>query len=168
MNSNFIEKAKKVHGDKYDYSLVNYITSHIKIDINCEKHGVFKQTPHNHLKGHGCPACNQSKGEEKVSEFLKSKNIIFLPQHRFKDCVDKIPLPFDFYLPDYNTCIEFNGIQHYKPKEYFGGEDGFKNQQKKDKIKSQYCKEKNITLLIIKYNEKIDKKLLLWEKNLKN
>lgn len=164
----FIEKAKKVHGDKYDYSLVNYITSHIKIDINCEKHGVFKQTPHNHLKGHGCPACNQSKGEEKVSEFLKSKNIIFLPQHRFKDCVDKIPLPFDFYLPDYNTCIEFNGIQHYKPKEYFGGEDGFKNQQKKDKIKSQYCKEKNITLLIIKYNEKIDKKLLLWEKNLKN
>ena len=50
---------------------------------------------------------------------MNSKNIIFLPQHRFKDCVDKIPLPFDFYLPDYNTCIEFNGIQHYKPKEYF-------------------------------------------------
>ena len=171
MNYNFIEKAKKVHGEKYDYSLVNYKTSHVKINIICQKHSEFKQTPHNHLKGHGCPGCNQSKGEEKIANLLKDKKIIFLPQHRFKNCVDKIPLPFDFYLPDYNTCIEFNGIQHYKPNEYFGGIDTFKDQQKKDKLKLQYCKNNHISLIIVKYNEKVEKiieKLNLWEKNSKN
>lgn len=54
----FIEKAKKVHGDRYDYSLVKYISSHDKVKIICKIHGVFEQEPNNHLRGCGCPLCN--------------------------------------------------------------------------------------------------------------
>lgn len=55
----FIQKAKKIHGDKFDYSKVNYINAYTKIKINCAKHGVVKVIPHNHLnkKSHGCPRC---------------------------------------------------------------------------------------------------------------
>lgn len=53
----FIKKAQKIHGDKYDYSLVEYMNSKTKIKIVCSKHGIFEQTPNNHLKGSGCPAC---------------------------------------------------------------------------------------------------------------
>ena len=60
MNKNdiFIEKAKKIHGNIYDYSLVNYINNHTKIKIICE-HGIFEQTPKKHLFGQGCKKCNE-------------------------------------------------------------------------------------------------------------
>ena len=54
----FIDKAKKMHGDKYDYSLVHYIRSFKKVIIICPIHGQFEQTPNNHLRGCGCPYCN--------------------------------------------------------------------------------------------------------------
>lgn len=60
---------------------------------------------------------------------------------------------FDFYLPDHNTCIEYDGIQHFKIIEYFGGRSGFMKQKHRDKIKNNYCKENNIKLLRISYND---------------
>ena len=57
----FIEKAKNIHKDKYDYSKVEYIDSKTKICIICPKHGEFWQTPANHLKGRGCPKCSFKK-----------------------------------------------------------------------------------------------------------
>ena len=57
-NDEFIKKAKKVHGDKYDYSKSNYISVHDKISIICKKHGIFYQTPNSHVSdNHGCPKC---------------------------------------------------------------------------------------------------------------
>ena len=168
-DSRFIERVKKIHGDEYDYSLIEYRTMHVKIKIKCLKHGLFEQTPHNHLKGDGCPACyHSSKGEKLISGILNENNIKFIPQHRFNDCKDKIKLPFDFYLPDYSICIEYNGIQHYKPVEYFGGVDGLKEQQRRDKIKLNYCDNNEILLIVVKYNEKIINlvnKILKHEKN---
>ena len=59
----FIEKAKELYNDVYDYSLVTYKNNKTKIEILCPQHGVFLQTPCNHLNGHGCPHCgNQQKG----------------------------------------------------------------------------------------------------------
>lgn len=58
---NFIERAQKVHGDKYDYSEVKYINNRIKVEIICPKHGKFIQTPKDHLTGCGCPACYQER-----------------------------------------------------------------------------------------------------------
>ena len=94
--------------------------------------------------------CIKSKGEQAVEKYLNEHNIIFETQKRFKDCVDKKPLPFDFYLPDYNLCIEFDREQHYQPK---FGMDGFLQTQKHDKIKNEYCNMHNIDLLRIPYWE---------------
>ena len=154
-----IKTFNKKHKNKYDYSLVNFITTNTKVKILCSIHGVFDQTPAAHSKGQGCPICNESKGEKEIKELLNSKNIRFLPQHRFPDCRYKRQLPFDFYLPEYNICIEFNGLQHYKPIDYFGGEKTFKILTKRDKIKMEYCLNNNIPLMIIKYNDNISLKL---------
>jgi desulfoferrodoxin (superoxide reductase-like protein) len=155
----FINKVKLIHGGKYDYSLTNYISQQKKIKIICPKHGMFKQNPNNHINGNGCPICKESKGERFISEFLINNNINFIPQYRFSDCRDILPLPFDFYLPDYNTCIEFNGRQHYIPIKIWGGDNTLKEIKKRDKIKMEYCTTNNIPLISIKYNQNILSKL---------
>ena len=60
-NNIFIEKAKQIHNDKYNYSKVNYVNSRTKVCIICPEHGEFWQTPHNHLKGYGCTKCGKEK-----------------------------------------------------------------------------------------------------------
>ena len=107
----------------------------------------------------GCPICNESIGEKLIRDFLTKSNINFNTQYKFTNCKDTRELPFDFYLSDYNTCIEYNGIQHYKPVEYFGGSASLLSQQNRDKIKSKYCNENNINLIIIKYTENLSKSL---------
>lgn len=155
----FINEAKDKYGYLYSYKLTSYKSTYEKIKIICKTHGIFEQSPNHHLNGGGCPICLSSIGEREIRKYLIENNVIFFPQHRFKDCRDKNPLPFDFYLPEYNTCIEFQGEQHYKPINYFGGLKNFKEQQKRDKIKFNYCADKQINLIIIKYNEKITEKL---------
>ena len=56
-------------------------------------------------------------------------------------------LSFDFYVPQYNTCIEYQGVQHYKPVERFGGEEQFAIQQEHDELKRKYAKNNNFDLL---------------------
>jgi len=157
-----INKANKVHGDKYDYSLVDFSNVHSnkdKIDIICHKHGKFNQAIKHHLNGSGCPVCNESKGEETISKYLINNNIKFIRQHRYKDCRDKKPLPFDFYLPDLNMCIEYDGEQHFKSVNTWGGEKVLLQIQKHDRIKNSFCICNNIQLIRIKYNENIIDKL---------
>ena len=158
----FIEKANKKHSNKYNYKLVNYTHSHNKINIICEKHGIFSQSPEGHLSGRGCPLCRVSKGEKQIESFLLHYNIRYEYQKKFNDCVDKRELPFDFYLIDYNMIIEYDGIQHFELITYFG-ETAFQQIQLHDKIKNQYCYDNNIDLIRIKYNDNISeilKKLL--------
>ena len=68
---------------------------------------------------------------------------------------------FDFYLPEHKCCIEYDGIQHFESIEYWGGEKKLTSQRKRDEIKTNYCKDNNINLLRIKYNENILEKLNL-------
>jgi hypothetical protein len=159
-NLNFIERAKLVHGDKYDYSLINCNSFSSKIIIICPEHGNFIQRTNCHIiNGHGCPACKESKGEREIRNYLNKNLINFIPQYKIKECKHIKVLPFDFYLPDYNLCIEYQGIQHYELVKYFGGEKDFKLRLIKDKIKMEYCKNNNIPLLIIKYDEDVFNKL---------
>ena len=116
-------------------------------------------TPSNLLSGYGCPQCNESKGERIVRQWLESHNIKFEPQKRFSDCCDKRPLPFDFYLPDYNAVIEYNGLQHYTARDYFGGEKALAYTQRHDKMKEEYCKNNNIRFLCIPYFKNVDTEL---------
>jgi len=99
----------------------------------------------------GCPRCKSSKGEDFIYNFLNIKDIANIPQHKFPNCRNIRPLPFDFYLLDYYIAIEYQGIQHYEPVEYFGGEIRFKLQQKLDQIKRDYCNNNNIKLIEIPY-----------------
>jgi len=150
-----IIQFKSIHNELYDYSMVNYVGDNVKVKIICKKHGEFESAPHNHKRGKGCPICNFSKGELKINSFLSDNKINFKLQHKFDDCRDKNPLPFDFYLPDHNICIEFNGRQHYEIVDYFGGINGLISTQKRDNIKIEYCKNNNIELIIIKHDENL-------------
>lgn len=119
---------------------------------------------------HGCPYCNQSKGELRIQNWLDKHLIVYKAQFRFKECKDKRSLPFDFYLPTYNICIEFQGKQHYDQNYYKWRNNSFKNfktQQKHDQIKRDFCKNKGIKLLEIKYNEEVENKLENFFRNFK-
>ena len=159
----FIKKALKIHGNKYDYSKVDYIKDTIDVKIICDVHGEFLQKPKNHLQKNGCPKCSESHGEKIIRTWLESKNIKYTYQKRFDECKNKYPLPFDFYLPDYNLCIEYDGQQHFEESSYFG-KDSFIKTKKHDKLKNAFCKEFNISLLRIKYDENI---LEILNKNIK-
>lgn len=98
-----------------------------------------------------CGCRKISHGELYIMSLLNDNNIRFTHQHKFDDCKNKFQLPFDFYLPDYNICIEYDGKQHFEPVDLFGGEDGFAKRQKNDNIKNKYCLEHNITLIRIPY-----------------
>jgi len=149
----FIKESKKINGDKYDYSLVDYKNNRTKVKIICPEHGVFEQTPNNHLtKNQGCPICSESHGEKEISKILDELNIKYIKQYKFDDCKDKNSLPFDFYLPEHNMCIEFDGEQHFRPIEYWGGDEKFNNIKRHDNIKNDYCIKENIELIRIKYD----------------
>ena len=148
-NEKFIILAKEKHDNKYDYSQVNYTHSENKIEIICKKHGVFKQTPHNHLNGNGCPNCRGSKGESIINKVLIENNIKFEIEVTFNDLKDKSNLYYDFYLPKYKLFIEFHGIQHTKPVDYFGGKDEFDKLRKRDIIKYNYAVKNGYLLLTI-------------------
>ena len=115
--------------------------------------------PNNILNGYGCPKCNESKGEKQIASLLDSKYVAYERQKKFKDCCDINPLPFDFYLPDYNMAIEYDGLQHFKPIKHFGGNKAFEYTFKHDKIKNEYCKNNGISLLRIPYYKNVEEEL---------
>lgn len=155
----FIRKANLIHLYKYNYSKVQYINSRTKIII-CPIHGDFSQKPKAHINSEqGCPKCNQSKCEIKIGKFLDENAIAYEYQKKFNDCKYKYVLPFDFYLSDYNICIEFDGEQHFKVVNYWGGEDGYLLRKDRDKIKTEYCINNNIKLIRIPYNVDFKDKL---------
>lgn len=105
-----------------------------------------------------CNYCvrTESNLEILVRKWLEENNINFIQEYKFDDCVAKRRLPFDFYLPQHNICIEVDGIQHYKSGERLHGhlfdEQDFKKIVEHDEIKNNYCKENNIKLLRLGYD----------------
>ena len=167
----FIRRSKEIHGENtYDYSKVVYPkNNHKKVVLICKKCGTeFEQSVSMHLKGYGCK-CQKvyfSKGEFQIKEWLDKYKMRYELQKRFDNCKDILTLPFDFYLPDYDVCIEYQGQQHYVPNHYIKylyseqkANKAFELQQKHDKIKEEYCKNNNLYLIQIAYDEIIDKTL---------
>jgi Zn finger protein HypA/HybF involved in hydrogenase expression len=151
--SSFIKESQLIHMNLYDYSKTIYTGIKEKVNIICSKHGVFEQTAEKHLIGHGCPKCNSSKGELQIKNYLDQRNFKYIQQKSFEGCRYKLELYFDFYLPDYNLCIEFQGEQHYKPIKRWGGLKKLEITQIRDSIKREFCINNNIHLLEIKYTE---------------
>lgn len=158
-----INDFKRTHKNKYIYNLdkINYINTYTPICITCRIHGDFNQIPRDHIRGQGCPYCKESKGERLISNTLTDMNIKFEREKIFNDCLSLkgYPLKYDFYLLEHNIIIEYDGLQHYKTNEYFGGYNGLLERIRNDRIKNEYCIENNIKLIRIKYNEDIDIKL---------
>lgn len=158
----FIEKANKTHNNKYCYNKVIYKRSNQKVKILCPKHGYFMKSVNNHLRGQGCPRCGKikSRGELKVEKILNALGVTYEYQKSFSKCKDKRPLPFDFYLPDHNICIEYDGIQHFEPVDAFGGNKSFEITKAHDAIKTKWCIQNEIHLLRIKYTDKHIKSII--------
>ena len=149
-----ISRVNNIHNNKYDYSLVKYINCKTRVDIICNIHGIFKQSMNSHLSGKGCPLCKSSSGEMKIVNVLNKIDIEYLTEYSFKDLINprsNYKLRFDFYLPRYNMCIEYDGKQHFETIKYFGGDVAFNNRRYLDKIKDKYCNDNDIILLRIPY-----------------
>lgn len=124
-----------------------------RILVKHEKCGfIYSVNLYHFLDGQGCPHCKSSHGEQKVRRYLQQHNISFSEQYPI--LIEKSYLFFDFYIENENKkyAIEFNGIQHYKPVDFFGGEISFENQKKRDLLKEDYCKKNGIELIVIPYN----------------
>lgn len=156
----FIQDSILVHGEKYDYSQVDYQGGKKMVKLICPKHGEFYQTPNNHQRGNGCPNCNSSKGEEQIKRFLESHQIAFIQQHTFPELKDRRLLKCDFYLPDHKMVIEFHGRQHYEVVHSFGGTEAFIENQRRDQLKKDFLSANNIKFLEISYREIILEKLM--------
>lgn len=142
-----INKFVNLRGNKFDYSNVLYNGFNTNVTIICNTHGEFEQSPHNHLKGYGCLACKQSKGELAIEATLTSIGISFLRQHTFDDCKHIRKLPFDFYVPSHKLLIEYDGEQHSRYVEFFS--TPYELIRLRDNIKTQYCIDNSINLLRI-------------------
>ena len=154
--STFEKLCKEKHGDIYEY-FQDYKNKNTFIKIKCKKHNlIFTQRATRHLNNmQGCPKCKASKSEIIIMNYLNKKSISFEYQKKFKDCKFKQHLSFDFFLPYYNLCIEYDGIQHFKEIDFFGGKERLIQQRNFDNIKNEYCKNKNINLLRIPYTKHI-------------
>lgn len=163
--SDIIKEFQEVHGDKYDYSLVEYKIAIGKVKIKCMKClNIFEQASSNHRKGVGCPSCN-NKTEGLVYGWLQSnysnvdREVIFedLPNARF-----------DFYLEDYDLVIELDGAQHFRQVANW---DSPESTQAKDKAKMDFCLANNISMIRLLqedvYGNKYNWQLLL-EKKIRN
>ena len=136
----FIKKAKEIHGDKYDYSKVEYINNSNKVCIICPKHGEFWQKANDHLQGCGCPKCGAviSESENDINQFIKNelkmKTII-----KNKKIIK--PYELDIYLPEKKIAFEYNGVIWHSEK--FGKDKNY------HLTKTESCKKQGIQLIHI-------------------
>lgn len=159
-----IEKCIEVHGNKYSYEKSDYKGSANKIIITCAIHGDFKQTPNSHWSGSNCPKCSNigpSLSEINIMNILNENDVEFVFQKRFPDCRNpktNYMLVFDFYLPEIDALIEYDGAQHFIeiPNRRWESLDYI---QYKDSIKNEYCKNNKIRLIRIIYNQNIINRL---------
>ena len=151
----FIKQAKKIHGNKYDYSKVEYKGKNNKVCIICPKHGEFWQFPFNHLRGNCCPHCSAEMNvyETKLFDSLSKDfpELEFIHSYRNKKILNRLEL--DIFSEKYKLAVEYQGDQHYRPLDIYGGEDSFKKQKERDTLKKKICENNGILLLEFSYNK---------------
>lgn len=134
--------------------LGKYKNARTKIKVRCKNHNeTYYATPDLLLRGYGnCQKCTMTSGEYKVANYLDASGYEYIPQYSFQDNNDEINRKrFDFYIPSLNTCIEYDGKQHFEPLPNFGGKETFEYTKKSDKIKDVYCEKNGIRLIRVPY-----------------
>lgn len=162
----FVAEARRVHGDTYQYP-GNYRGNNTKMEMLCgklssngETHGSFWQDPHNHKSGAGCPKCaseeSVSRGMKMIEEALNMlgyvKGSTYIREHTFEDLKAARKLFLDVWLPELSLVIEFDGEQHFRMPDHWGGEESLIETKYRDKIKDSYCVTNKKNLLRIPYN----------------
>ena len=146
----FISSIKFTQQSEY----INYINDNNIEFLPKRPDYVYKNNWKGYLDFLGCETNRKSFGERKIKEFLDQKSIFYIRESKFKTCINIKELPFDFYLPDYNICIEYDGELHYRSSKIFGGDETLSRIKKNDKIKDNWCLENNIKLIRISYKKK--------------
>ena len=160
----FIIKATNIHGDKYDYSQVEYINNRTNVIIICKIHGEFEQPPtsHIHVKA-GCPTCNSNKGEEELEKICNNHQDVLTHCKKTIDCIDihngnmirkLIPDKCGTTINNHDFMIELDGPQHFGSVNWFGSEPtDFQDQRCRDLAKNKYAMDHGWSLLRISYQE---------------
>ena len=158
----FSKEISKITNNEYEL-VSEYINNSSKVSIKHLKCGrIFEMKPTDFLYGHRCPKCNSDKykNENEIEEILKELGLKYEREVKI-GCTHIRELPFDFKIWINDTkfiLLEYDGEFHYKP---IYGEEYLKKQKENDKIKDDFCKENNITLLRISYLEKENKKEII-------
>ena len=155
----YIGIFKKIHSNRFNYSKFEYEKSYKRCTIICPDHGDFLITPNGHQQGHGCPRCVDSLGEIVIATFLSERGVVFIQEHKFPTCLYKRKLLFDFFIPEKNLIIEYHGIQHFQPIDYFGGIESLTKTQKRDRIKKRWAIINGFYFEEIHYDENIQDRL---------
>lgn len=167
--SNVKRKKEQVQEELNSFSdeieVVEYINSD-KVVVMHTICGTTVNRPMTELRKHRgfyCPVCKSSYGVRKIIKYLTENNIEFIREYEFDDCKNIKKLPFDFYLPKLNCCIEYDGDHHDRVLYHWGGEVRFSEVQKRDSIKNNFCKDNNIYLLRIKDKYKYNIEDILYD-----
>lgn len=150
----FIERANKIHNNKYDYSLINYSSLHDKIKIICPSHGIFEQNAYDHLSGHGCNKCTiVSKGEQEISQYVTDVLNINIERNN-RVILDGKEL--DIYIPEKKLAIEYNGLIWHSEKY---GKDRYYHLNK-----TEGCEKQRVKLIQIFEDEWLEHKEIIKSK----
>jgi very-short-patch-repair endonuclease len=159
-NTNWKEKANKIHNNKYDYSKFNYINGKTKSIIICPIHGEFEMDMLHHYRGQGCKECSKmskmSKGEKFISEFLNNNNVKYIHNYILKEDKYLFNKPYDFFIESKNLLIEFQGEQHYKKKWNMTDKD-LEERQLIDKNKKELALKYGYNFITISDKDNIEK-----------
>ena len=156
----FIEKARQIHGDKYDYSKVEYRHNQEKVCIICPEHGEFWQTPNNHIGAGnkcGCPKCKMSKLENFVCKLFEDNSVKYIHECAKKDLNWLGRQRLDFYIPSKNIVVECQGLQHFLPADFNGSsnaEENFKKNVNSDIKKFNKCTENGLKVVYVVNDKK--------------
>ena len=136
----------------YDISQVEYISNKIKVKLICPIHGEFKLRPDKMVNRlDGCPYCNESHLERQTRLILDRLGIKYEREKTFDWLYNKIKMPMDFYLLEYNISIECQGEQHVVERDdsLMNKNDKFEDKIFRDKLKNRLCKENNLPIIYI-------------------
>ena len=155
----FIKCSKEIHGDKYDYSKVEYVNTKTKVCIICPEHGEFWMKPNVHLQGSGCALCLK-KGEDKLYielvNYFGFENVT--KQKTFTWLVNKKTNHqqyLDFYIENYNIAFELQGDQHFvQHRAWDKNKDSFSKRKEMDLNKKCLCDEYGVKIYYITFNTK--------------
>lgn len=156
--ADFIKKAKETHGDRYDYSAISWAQSFEtkRVTIICSIHGPFSQRKKDHWqRGAGCPDCAFSKDEDAIARWLTTNNIRYETQKVYTGCVCPETgnnLRYDFFVPELNTLIEYDGRQHYEVIDAFKMTQAtLYSNMERDEAKTKFAHDNQIGLIRIPF-----------------